>query len=278
MKPKDRLLQGISVAQEIANILITRDDVLAVVLCGSLATQLTDSPEDVDINIFTVHPPPRGIEMKCYVEQKLGLTALKTSPGSHLEIRYREWVIGGFNPWSVKEIEEMLTDILAANAQRTDTGICGAIATSQILCDPNGIVAGWKRRLASYPPELCKRIIEYELPKVICHVNLLRDAVRRSDTPYLLFLRYEIIRRSVKLVLATNGVWDMAPKWMLQQLKRVPRLSSTLVDDLEWIAAANFAIAEENKLREKLRRLVEGLFDLVSVTCTDAQIEKWWFF
>jgi len=71
MKPKDRLLQGISVAQEIADILITRNDVQAVVLCGSLATQLTDSPEDVDINIFTVHPPPRGIEVKDYIEQKL---------------------------------------------------------------------------------------------------------------------------------------------------------------------------------------------------------------
>ena len=270
------MLEGIKVAQEIADILMTRGDVQAVVLCGSLATQLADTPEDVDINIFTDHPPPKAFETKRHIEKRLGLSPTETMPGSPPEIHHRGWAIHGLSPWSVKEIEDMLADIVGANAEGIDTGICGAISSSQVLSDPKEIVWNWKQRLASYPSGLRKRIVEYEFPRIIYHAKLLITGAARSDTPYVLFLRNDIMQRSAKLMLAVNGVWDMAPKWILHQLRRLPDLCPTLMDDLGWIATGDFGI-EEYLIHERVSRLVRGLTDLVSVTCAGAKLEQSWF-
>jgi hypothetical protein len=188
---------------------------MAVGIGGSRAKGLTDGYSDYDFRVYADQwcGPDLGVTSE-YADFAAGMTRWEAR-GVHID---------GAWPRLIGPIDREVDEWLAGQGRPTDLdwAIWGYylptdLAHQRIILDPDGVMAGWKVRLAVYPDALRTAVIGRNM-------KLLRywrddyhyeSKVLRGDVVFLAGLASRLVNGVLQVIFALNRRWFPGDGWSL---------------------------------------------------------------
>ena len=234
---------------------------VGVALGGSRAKGLSDARSDYDFRVYADRF--RGPELRATVEWRAFQAARRELEAEGIRIdgvwcRLVADIDRDLGRWQSGELATIDYDWTVWGYHLpTD------IANQQVIADPDGVLADWKRRLADYPEPLRRAILEH-------FGGILRywrgdyhymSKVERGDIVFLAGLTAALVHAAIQVVFALNRAWYVGDGWNL----RVAAGFAILPADFE---ARVTAILDPGSTADRLVVQRDRLMDLVDEVLT----------
>lgn len=266
--------------RKIVEELKTIQEIKAVVLGGSYATNTQRPDSDIDLGLYYVEKNPLKIEDVKTVLNKLGV--LKNSIVSDIG-EWGKWMDGGV--WFIidkqrvdfiyrnidfvdKTIDECLTGKISTDFyQQPAFGFysyiyCAETKYSKILYDPNNIVSELKNKVNTYPQPLKIKIVNTFLWDAQFSLSRAEKAIKINDFIIVAGCYTRIISDLIQVLYALNETYYFSEKKFLKDFTEFKIKPIDFVFDSEKILCH---IEESNSLKisyKKMENLVNSMLTL----------------
>ncbi len=243
-----------------------------IALGGSLAKGIGDAQSDLDLYLFTerVLPKDRRGEL---VEQAVGPGAQVVSWGRDepFEQGGTDFWYGGYKVevWlrNSRLVEETIAACRDGNIRRdwvrwTVMGFFNYVVLSdvhvmEIVQDPHGILADWKRDVGVYPDPLRQAIVDRFLPEAKFWPDNFHyhTAIERADVIYICGIVQQVLQALIQVVFALNDMYFPGEKKLAETLGQLSIQPCDFVRRVQDLLYPGRAVSVED-LWEQRRELV----------------------
>lgn len=234
----------------------------AVAISGSYSKGTPDSRADIDLRLY-------ADELSApFAEMGAAIRPLKAAWGQ------QGVKIDDFWPRKIGDVEAAMDNWLAGKPQIihpvwTVWGyqLLPDLYHQQPLEDPHAIVAGWKTRLAVYPPPLQKALLDKHLGSLRYwrHDYHYGNKVQRQDVVFLAGLSVKLVHDMIQVLFALNETYYVGDGYNLTHLAPLPVQPPDLANRLQAILYPPSSAAMFADQRNGLLALIDEVDQLATV-------------
>lgn len=135
------------------------------------------------------------------------------------------------------------------------------ISIARILDDPHGVLAGWKRQIAVYPPRLRENIVRTHLAQAKVWPDNLHyvSAIARNDVPYVTGIVQQVVHNVIQVLFAMNEVYYGGEKNLLASLRALRYTPAGFDRNLLFLLFPPHEDRVFEKQRELLRAIIADI-------------------
>jgi len=254
-----------------------------IALGGAHAKGMADPASDIDLYLFANVVLPNDLRATLAAEHDPRIHDVYTWGGqAPFEQAGTDFMLEGIKVEIWLRAAHLVTDAIneaeAGVVNRefvtwTTTGFYNHCALADIqamvvLEDPNGLLAAWKRRVATYPDNLRSAIIAQHLAaaRFWPHNFHYATAVERCDLIYTTGIVQQVLHNLIQVLFALNRVYFPGDKKLAQALRKLPSTPDRFAERVEALMfpAQPATVALLRAQREELQRLVREVGEMVA--------------
>ncbi|MEI3614979.1 nucleotidyltransferase domain-containing protein [Pseudogracilibacillus sp. SO30301A] len=273
MATVDNIIQNVT--KELAGL----PGVIGIVLGGSRARRTHSPDSDIDIGIY--YDESEGFNTNDIEKSALHLNDEKKD---HLITSLGEWgewingggwlVVNGYHVdlifRDIKRVNKVIDDCLSGLVSiHYQTGhphgylnamYMGELAICHVLSDPEGILAGLKRKTEPYPEKLKKAMIEYFSFEASFSLMFMEANANKDDISYMMGHCFRSISCLNQVLFAKNGMYCINEKKAVSMIQDFP------IKPMNYKKRIDEIVSFLSTDKDKANQVVDNLKEIISET------------